>query len=236
MRLSLFRHGDGRHNEAFRRAMKGDYSLLTPEFFAMGDENYPLTSLGEQQALWLGELHRSKGISFDELFSSPALRARQTVEISCNNQPYIVADALMEQHWGESAHAYSEEIWARRMEYYKSYPDSPTLCPPDGQSVQDHMNIVASFFQQNLPRWYAKNLSVGIGSHGGTMRAARMILQGMELERFAELFTDENYTANCQLVQFTDTDSRGQRTGRLCRVRSMSPIPGCKNGHEWISF
>lgn len=82
LRVLFVRHGQSELNTYKDGVIRG------------GMPQSPLTPLGEQQAACLGQyLANIKRIKFDLVFSSPAVRARRTAELSCAQMAACACEA-----------------------------------------------------------------------------------------------------------------------------------------------
>lgn len=95
-----------------------------------GTTDIPLTSNGEEQARALGE--RLKGIHFDQVWSSPRVRAIRTAELAGLGDRVEVVPDLAEWNYGAYERLTSDEIH-RQNPGWLIYRDG---CP-GGESVQE---------------------------------------------------------------------------------------------------
>ncbi|MBV6396610.1 MAG: 2,3-bisphosphoglycerate-dependent phosphoglycerate mutase [Anaerolineales bacterium] len=77
-----------------------------------GQADFPLTEQGRQQARALADQWRSERVAFDQCFTSPLLRAKETAEIVCTalNIPVEVDPAWMEMDNGRMAGLRDDEM------------------------------------------------------------------------------------------------------------------------------
>ncbi len=111
MELYLIRHGETEWSRSGQHTSRTDL---------------PLTDQGRQEAQTLAA--RLRGIRFDQIFSSPRLRARTTCELSGLGTPAIEPD-LAEWDYGSYEGLRAAEILARQPDW-----DIYTHGCPDGES------------------------------------------------------------------------------------------------------
>ena len=135
--------------------------------------HYPLTDLGRAQATHLGEyIKKQYDISWKtfEIISSPALRARQTIEIVCDilklNVRTVIIEPRLEERW------YGDWEWRKESEVMtpeilRMMDDSRwQFRPPNGDSIQDIYDRTKSF----LDTVCGSDKHYLICSHGFTIR------------------------------------------------------------------
>lgn len=130
----------------------------------------PLTPLGEKQSDLLGERLSSVGIGFDEVYSSPALRTRETAERSCACigfplEKIVSVGALQELDQGEWQGKNRAEIYTPEMLAHIN-SDNWNFCPPGGESQRDVEERQLTWLHDCLLLRYKEKLSIGIYGHG----------------------------------------------------------------------
>jgi broad specificity phosphatase PhoE len=95
--ITLLRHGE---------------SVGNAEARWQGQADFPLTDTGRVQARALAERWQAEKMTFDRIFASPLLRARETAEIvaSALNVPVELNPVLMERAIGEYSGLTGEEV------------------------------------------------------------------------------------------------------------------------------
>lgn len=103
-----------------------------------GHRDLPLTELGREQARELGRAIKASGLSFDTIYCSPLVRAKETAEILAEmNQfdPPIVYDQLIERDFGAMTGTPADEIEARCSPHIiKADPVTYVLYPEGGET------------------------------------------------------------------------------------------------------
>ena len=123
MRILLARHGETPWNA------EGRYQ---------GQEDIPLSPVGEAQARALGE--RLRGLRIDRALASPLARARHTAELALGaaRAPMLQLDpGLLEIAHGQWEGLLASEIGERDPERLRAWRDAPqTVQMPGGESIQ----------------------------------------------------------------------------------------------------
>ena len=155
-----------------------------------GWEDVPLTDQGIEEAKIAGQLMKKSKIQIDVIFSSVLQRATKTAELAIkemsleqffsNGQVVMTKDhSLNERDYGdlvglnkkETANKYGKEqvhVWRR------SY-DIP---PPGGESLEDVLTRVKTYFVRFIEPIINKGQNVLIVAHGNSLRAS-LILVGL---------------------------------------------------------
>lgn len=107
MKLYFVRHGESEAN--------------TQHIISNRESLFKLTELGRMQAQALADT--LKDVLFTAIFSSPVLRARETVEILSGafHLPYQVTEALREYDCGVLEEKSDEESWRLHRQYYEDW-------------------------------------------------------------------------------------------------------------------
>ncbi|MDP3727983.1 MAG: histidine phosphatase family protein [bacterium] len=129
----------------------------------------PLTRLGEEQSDLLGQRFALEGIHFDEVYSSPAVRARKTAEKSTRfvefpSNRITLVDALQELDQGEWEGRSRPEVYSPEMLAHIN-SDNWNFCPPGGESQKQVERRQMDWVQDLLTR-SRKDLTVCIYGHG----------------------------------------------------------------------
>lgn len=96
--ITLLRHGE---------------SVGNAEARWQGQTDFPLNDMGRAQARALAERWRSEGVTFERVFASPLLRARETAEIvaaALGGLPIALETDLMERAIGDYSGLTGEEV------------------------------------------------------------------------------------------------------------------------------
>ena len=168
--LVLVRHGQSEWNEK---------NLFT------GWRDPDLTNLGKLEARKAGELIFSKGIKFDELFTSVLKRAITTGnlildELSIDSITTVRDKALNERDYGDLSGLNKDDArkkWGEEQVHVwrRSY-DQP---PPGGESLKDTGKRVLPFFESRILPLIYKGKNVLIAAHGNSLRSLIKELDGL---------------------------------------------------------
>lgn len=159
--VTMIRHGESAENELYRRAEAAGTAVG-----ALGaPDAYPLTEFGRECSLRLGQYLRDELRTFDVVFVSPFLRARQTWKEMLRAVPDAERSSLM-------ARTIVEPLV---VEY-----------SPESESPIDVLNRYAAF----CSRWSAATTRkrVLLVTHGNFIRAVRAFHEG-GVDRFVELLS-----------------------------------------------
>jgi 2,3-bisphosphoglycerate-dependent phosphoglycerate mutase len=171
--LLLVRHGESETNAANAFSGWADPAL---------------TLRGRDEAKRVGETLVASDLQPDRVFTSELQRCRQTTEvilaaIGKADIPILSSAALNERDYGVLTgmdKAAAAEKWGK--EQVHRWRRSYTEAPPDGESLQDTAARVLTFYVQTiLPRTLAGGTTLLV-SHGNTLRALVMALDGMSAE------------------------------------------------------
>ena len=160
--LVLVRHGQSEWNEK---------NLFT------GWKDPDLTNLGKTEAKRAGELIFSKGIKFDELFTSVLTRAITTgelilEELAVDSIPIFRDKALNERDYGDLSGLNKDDAkkrWGEKQVH--TWRRSYDVPPPGGESLKDTGERVLPFFEKNILSLINKGKNVLIAAHGNSLRS-----------------------------------------------------------------
>jgi len=172
-RLLLVRHGESETNAANAFSGRADPSL---------------TDHGRGQAMRAGQKLAAMDLRPDRVFTSELKRCRQTTEIilnaaDCAGMTVICNAALNERDYGMLTgldKAAAAEKFGKEQVYRwrRSYAETP----PGGESLQDTAaRVLAYYVRIILPAAMAGGTTL-IVTHGNTLRALIMALDGMDAE------------------------------------------------------
>lgn len=158
----------------------------------------PLTSEGEQQALRVGKQLREEGWTFTRAFSSPLQRATASLRIILSAfesdghleqvLPVTIDTALNERDYGELNGRIKSDV-AREYgsdqmnAWRRGYED----VPPGGESLKMTVERVWRFFEAELRPRLSQGERILVVSHGNTLRALMMALEGIDADRIKTL-------------------------------------------------
>jgi 2,3-bisphosphoglycerate-dependent phosphoglycerate mutase len=160
--LVLVRHGQSEWNEK---------NLFT------GWKDPDLTNLGKNEARRAGKLIFSKGIKFDELFTSVLTRAITTgelilEELAVDSIPIFRDEALNERDYGDLSGLNKDDAkkrWGEKQVH--TWRRSYDVPPPGGESLKDTGERVLPFFEKNILTLINKGKNVLVAAHGNSLRS-----------------------------------------------------------------
>ncbi len=133
----------------------------------------PLTFLGEEQAEFLGQRLFWEKIHFDEVYSSPAVRAYETAKKSCSVigfplERIVRVDALQELDQGEWEGRSRQELYTSEM-LAQINSDNWNFCPPGGESQRQVEGRQIDWVKEHLLPRAQKEFTVALYGHGVAM-------------------------------------------------------------------
>lgn len=158
MKLYMIRHGQSEDNAAKRHSGWAECSL---------------TEKGREDARHAGEL--LKGISFDKVFSSDTLRARQTCAIALPDAEPEYTSLIRETNVGSLTGLEVAECQKRWGDVYNNNRKARNFCDYGGENLAMHMERVRNFMTRvESGGWNA----VAAFSHGGSIHCVLDIVMG----------------------------------------------------------
>ena len=176
--LVLVRHGQSEWNKK---------NLFT------GWKDPSLTELGVEEAIRAGELLKSKGLSFDAMFTSDLFRAQETGRLilehmNLSNIDIIKDQNLNERNYGDLAGLNKDEARSKwgdeQVHIWRRSYDIP---PPGGESLKNTAERVLPYFNNKILPKINENLNILIAAHGNSLRALVMELEGISPEEIVKL-------------------------------------------------
>ena len=176
--LVLVRHGQSEWNKK---------NLFT------GWKNPDLTELGVKEAIKAGKLLKSKGLSFDIMFTSDLFRAQETGRIilehmDLSNIEIIKDQNLNERNYGDLAGLNKDEArskWGEeQVHIWRRSFDVP---PPGGESLKNTAERVLPYFNNSIRPKIDENLNILIAAHGNSLRALVMELEEISSDEIVKL-------------------------------------------------
>lgn len=160
MTFTFLRHGESEGNKA--RVLQGQ-------------ENYPLSELGRRQIHSLADHWQRRGVTFDEIISSPLLRALSSAEILSTSLslPLRLDPLWVERNHGEAQGLSYEEVERLRRSNPPPSPFEPLF--ESGESEWDLFRRAAEAVQSLVHLPGGTYLVV---SHGGILSAAIRVALG----------------------------------------------------------
>jgi len=143
IRLLLFRHGESASN-------------VEPDIIGGRQNSIPLTKKGREQAANLGKYLKGKGVVFTRVFSSTAVRAKQTAKICLEEMRHktkqcnvVESDRLLEQDMGDWTGKKKKEVYTPAA--WKAFRENPwELRPPNGESQKDTEERMSKFVEEEI--------------------------------------------------------------------------------------
>lgn len=131
--LIFVRHGESEGNVANRAGRAGDNSLFTEDHTSRHSSRFRLTNRGREQSKWAGEQIRNMGFTIGRKYSSPYIRAMETLGyMSLGGEDCMIVDELRERDWGDLDTMAYEGRWAKYKESFKRRKRDPYLWTPPG--------------------------------------------------------------------------------------------------------
>jgi len=227
LELFIIRHGMSVRNHYTDLAFEGDTTLLDLHMEEGKDESsWPLWRDGELQARQTGEwLRDHHGHDYAGTYTSPFLRARQTAELlGIDNAEWAVDERIRERLWGdygpETNPLYTTQEYMSDI-HKCGYPTWRTRLP-GGEAVVDLYPGAEAFLREVIRDTEAGK--VLIVTHGGTMRAMQMVLEGVRLDRPDEC--PRIHTENCSILHYTLDITDSARSTWQATSRLMTPWQG----------
>lgn len=206
--LFLVRHGQSEGNLARKKFQEsGDESFLTDEFLGLHESQYALTDLGVSQAKKAGKwLLENKYDVFDRMLVSNNVRAMQTAAyLNLANANWMIDFNLRERDGGLFNVMTPSKRDLKYSDQQKFYNTQPFLYrPPQGESIADVCQRIKIVLDTLARECDGKD--VIIVCHGHVMRAFRIILERMSLNKTNEyLLTEEEWgkVPNCSVIHYT---------------------------------
>lgn len=156
-----------------------------------------LSDFGERQAETLGNELKRKKISFDNLYSSPTIRANQTAKIVADIVGFP-SDKILNS---ETLHEISQGDWENKLKKEIYTPEMTAsinannwqFSAPNGESQQQVGNRMYNFVYQNFINGKDLSLdtSIGLFTHGTSIKSLRALILFREI-----MGLDENLIRN----------------------------------------
>lgn len=147
-----------------------------------------LTETGISEARAAGQRLKSKGLVFDQAFTSDLTRAQHTLkliqeEIGQTDLPVLRDVALNERDYGDLSGLNKDDARTRWGEdqvhiWRRSYD----IAPPAGESLKDTAARVLPYYIQNILPRVLRGERVLVAAHGNSLRALIMVLDGLTPE------------------------------------------------------
>lgn len=156
LKLYFIRHAQGKNN-------------VNPNIISGQSKSVLLTAKGRRQARALGKRLAAQKVKFDEVYSSPTIRTKETAELTCGFMKFIptniqYSEELLEVSKGdwEGKHRsliYTDEVKAAQKENPYGFS------PPNGECLQEVEDRVHQWLVNTLLPKAEQNLKIGIFTH-----------------------------------------------------------------------
>jgi broad specificity phosphatase PhoE len=172
----FIRHGESQSN-------------VTPGIAAGENFDAPMTERGHQQAEAAGKRLAEEGVTFDKIYSSSLIRAKQTTEgvlrgMNLDGTDYEQVDAIIEKQTPAWRGKLAKDVMppevrllmAEKGKFFKA---------ADGETLRWVERRASNWLEDEIiynPEWYEKDgtHTIAIVSHGDTMRALLHYITGMD--------------------------------------------------------
>ena len=172
MQLYIVRHGQTDWNKV--RKLQG----LT---------DIQLNENGRQVAIDLGDKLEQEGVTFDEIFSSPLIRAYETACLirGRQNVPITRDERIREISFGE-AEGMDYETWMSEDNPQRAFFTEPHkyIPPQDGETIEEVQARGREFIQEVIEPLYGQAKRVMIVAHGAMNKGLMCYLENNDVEHF----------------------------------------------------
>lgn len=172
MQLYIVRHGQTDWNKV--RKLQG----LT---------DIQLNENGRQVAIDLGDKLEQEGVTFDEIFSSPLIRAYETACLirGRQNVPITRDERIREISFGVSE-GMDYETWMSEDNPQRAFFTEPHkyIPPQDGETIEEVQARGREFIQEVIEPLYGQAKRVMIVAHGAMNKGLMCYLENNDVEHF----------------------------------------------------
>ena len=172
MQLYIVRHGQTDWNKV--RKLQG----LT---------DIQLNENGRQVAIDLGDKLEQEGVTFDEIFSSPLIRAYETACLirGRQNVPITRDERIREISFGE-AEGMDYETWMSEDNPQRAFFTEPHkyIPPQNGETIEEVQARGREFIQEIIEPLYGQAKRVMIVAHGAMNKGLMCYLENNDVEHF----------------------------------------------------
>lgn len=176
--LYVFRHGQTEDNA---------------NFVFSGWHDSPLTQKGREQALELAQKLKNKKL--DMLFSSPLIRAQDTMKIAVSLNEHArekeiqIDRRIMERNYGDYVGKSKLEVQLKDPELAKRVRRSFDYVPSNGESLKMVCMRVDDFCNSIIPMMKKYRTNVAVSCHGNSIRGFRRFFEKLSDEETASIET-----------------------------------------------
>lgn len=246
--LVFVRHGESEANLVQIADKTGDQSGYTDDFRNKPNSLMKLTPRGIEQVKIAGgwiKNHIQNG-EFNEYYVSSFVRAKQTAGHldlpEARTKPvWKIRDYLREQSWGHLDNMPEEERWEKFPEIMARKSIDPHNWPGFGGESMSNLvdrvktNIIATLYRE------CEDGSAVVVSHGNTMWAVRIVMEGFTPEQYREVDNRENLLEkmnNCQVLQYTRVNPEDPNNIELnfAWMRTVCPWDETLSKNDWVEI
>jgi 2,3-bisphosphoglycerate-dependent phosphoglycerate mutase len=150
-----------------------------------------LTAFGEKEAKLVGQ--QLQNFKFDFAYTSTLKRAAESLriileEIHQTDIKIIKNSALNERNYGSLQGLNKDETIAKYgVKQVDLWRRSYSICPPEGESLEDTFNRTVPFYKKEIEPKLKRNNTILIVAHGNSLRALVMYLENINAVEISNL-------------------------------------------------
>lgn len=207
--LLLVRHGESEGNVANRESRKGiNRRFANQKFTGRHSSLWRLTEKGVSEAQLVGDTIRSLGFVIGRKYTSPFIRAMETLGcMALDGPPAFAAYGLRERSWGKLDRMTHEE----RLEHFSAdflvRDEDPFLWEPTGgESLVEATDRVRDWLS-TLYRECGEMECVVATCHAETIEVVRVVTERMLPQHYMAMKKDPSQGIwNCSILHYTRQD------------------------------
>jgi broad specificity phosphatase PhoE len=207
--LIMVRHGESEGNVANRLSRKGDNSRFECEAFCTRhSSHWRLAEKGREHAQWAGATIRSFGLQIGRKYTSPYIRAMETMGLMVlGGPPTLASYELRERSWGKLDRMTHEERMRQYGEDLRVREEDPFLWqPPDGEALVQRTSGLKDWLG-TLYRECGDMECVVATCHAETIETLRVVIERMLPQHYIAMRNDQSQDIwNCSILQYTRQD------------------------------
>ena len=204
--LILVRHGESEGNVANRLSREGDNSRFTCEDFSKRhSSHWRLAPKGIEQAQWAGETIRSFGLNIGRKYTSPYIRAMETMGLMNLGGPNTLGTyELRERSWGKLDRLTHEERMRQYGKDMLARNEDPFLWePPGGEALVQRTSGLRDWLG-TLYRECGDMDCVVAACHAETIETLRVVIERMLPQHYVAMRQNLSEDIwNCGVLQYT---------------------------------
>lgn len=209
MNLVFVRHGHSEGNAANHRSEDGDHSLFTPEHMSRHSSSWRLTDKGLAQAKAAGRWLRENGLgNFHRYLTSEYLRCLETAaNLELPDAKWLMDFHLRERDYGlmdvvndaERKTRFAEHV--REFDKHRFYATLPSGETMARLAARLNATVFADLHEYGVSN---PNTNVIVVTHGGVMRAVRVMLERDTGYAYHERESvGSERVQNCEILHYT---------------------------------